>query len=225
MRKLLTLGIAATFALATSAMMLASAIHTAANAPQGFYSVAARPALADDERDSGDRGKGRGDRDRGHGRNCFNSAGHERGWCKHRDRDDQADRHQYGHSTVINGTVIGVNGRYARMRLDNGRVITIDENGALLNIGQRYSLNGCYQNNVFVVGCGGNYRGGDNAQVGGTILSVHGSTVTLAGLPPVTINVSQAVANGRTNGALTPLRHITAYGYYQNNTFYATTIR
>lgn len=209
--------------------MLVGAALTPANGPQGLSALAALPALADDEGDNGDRGEGRDNSKRHGGKGCYNKAGHERGWCRHGDRDDRGNqRHAY--TTRINGTVISVNGNFAQLRRDDGRVVTVNENGTPLNVGQHYSLNGCYRNNVFIVGCGGNYTsgnypGGNYSQVSGTIASVNGNSVTLAALPPVTINASQAIASGRTNGALTPLRHITAYGYYQNNTFYATAIR
>ncbi|MDQ6826964.1 MAG: hypothetical protein M3Z14_07185 [Candidatus Eremiobacteraeota bacterium] len=43
---------------------------------------------------------------------------------------------------------------------------------------------------------GSDYPGGNYSQVSGTIVSLNANSVTLAGLPPVTINVSQAIATG-----------------------------
>ncbi len=152
MRKLYISGLAATFALVTSASMLVGAALTPANGPQGLSAIAALPALADDEGNNGDRGEGRDNSKRHGGKGCYNKAGHERGWCGHGDRDDRAN-HRHAYPTTINGTVISVNGNFAQLRRDDGRVVTVNENGSSLNVGQHYSLNGCYRNNVFLVGC------------------------------------------------------------------------
>lgn len=168
---------------------------------------------------------------------CHNPAGNMRGWCKHSHDDDDNDKkhhknfkphgNTHGNST-ISGTVVRISGRTAVVRLDNGGgYVDVQENGTNLAVGQHYSLNGCYRDNVFVMGCysNGTYPGGQNQQVGGTILSVSGDRITLLGLPPVTIDASQAIDNNRTSGSLAIGRHITAYGYYRNGTFYATSIR
>ncbi|MBC5810003.1 MAG: hypothetical protein GIW95_03990 [Candidatus Eremiobacteraeota bacterium] len=222
-------------ALSGTFAMLAYGVATPAapGATYGFTSAAALPALADE--DDGDKGKGKKDKD------CVNPAGHEKGSCKGHDNDDRANCKKHdrddckgakrppGHSArTISGTVLGVNGNQARVRLDNGQVITVNENGTALNVGQHYSLNGCYQGSIFVLGCyanGSNPPGGNNRQIRGNILSVNGNSLTLVGLPPVTINIGQALASGRTNGGLVLGRSITAYGYYQNGTFFATAIR
>lgn len=165
---------------------------------------------------------------------CHNPAGNTRGWCKHSgDRDDKDKKHFKHHDntrgdSTVSGTVVRISGTTAVVRLDNGGgYVNVQENGTTLTVGQHYNLNGCYRNNVFVMGCysNGNYPGGQNQQVGGTIFSVSGNTITLLGLPPVTIDASQAINNNRTNGSLSIGRHITAYGYYQNGTFFATSIR
>jgi len=175
--------------------------------------------------------------DRGNSDDCVNPAGHEKGWCKHGDNDDQGDRDDHkgkhkkhdgttGYNT-ISGTVTAVNGTSATVRLDNGQYVNVQENGTQLNVGQHYNLNGCYQNNVFVLGCyaNNNYPGGNNQQISGTILSVSGNTLTLLGIPPVRVDISRAISNGQVSGQLTPLRHVTIYGYYQNGAFYATSVR
>ncbi|MDQ2992496.1 MAG: hypothetical protein M3R30_06740 [Candidatus Eremiobacteraeota bacterium] len=164
---------------------------------------------------------------------CQNPAGNTRGWCKHsRDRDDKDKKNFKPHGntrgdSTVSGTVVSISGTTAVVRLDNGGYVNVRENGTTLTVGQHYNLNGCYRNNVFVLGCysNGTYPGGQNQQVGGTILSVSGDRVTLLGLPPVTIDASQAINNNRTNGSLAIGRHITAHGYYQNGTFFATSIQ
>lgn len=229
MRDFLKFGFAATFAGATTAAMLLSAATTPATRLPAFGSIAASAAFADEDGDHG-------------GQDCENPAGHERGWCKHGDERDGEREHRHGHhkhhghrgengsTATISGTVIGINGITAQFRLDDGRTISVDEAGTPLSIGQHYSLRGCYQGGTFVVNCNGSAANGGGSgynqqQVSGTILSVNGSIVTLAALPPVRIDVGQAQANGRVYVALTPAQHITAYGYSQNGTFFATSIR
>ncbi len=200
-----------------------------------FLSGAPQAAFADGgEGERGNNGE-RGDNgNRGNSDNCVNPAGHKKGWCKHGENDDnQGDgkhrhrQHGSGSYNTISGTVTQVNGTTATIRLDNGQYVTVQENGTVLNVGQHYNLNGCYQNNVFVLGCyaNNNYPTGNNQQISGTILSVNGNSLTLAGIPPVTIDISRAVSSGQVNGQLVPLRHVTIYGYYQNGVFYATSIR
>ena len=172
-----------------------------------------------DNEDNNNQGRGRGN----HGnQNCVNPAGHERGWCKHHNRGNNR-----GNST-ISGTVTGINGNMVNFQLDNGQTITVlDNNGTQLNVGQHYRLRGNYQNGQFVLG-GNNYNNGgyNNGQtVSGNIVAIGNGTVTLLGVPPVTVNVQQANNNNATNGALSIGRHITAYGYYSNNVFYATSIQ
>ena len=135
--------------------------------------------------------------------------------------------HQNGYGNTVNGVVTSVNGNLAQVRQDNGGTVAVNTNGTPLNVGQHYNLNGCYQGSVFVLGCAssGNYPGGYSQQISGTILSSSGDTLTLVGLPPVQIDISQARARGAISGSLTPLRHITAYGYSQNGTFFATRIQ
>ncbi|GAC1389681.1 MAG: hypothetical protein NVSMB31_05900 [Vulcanimicrobiaceae bacterium] len=229
MHKYYSAALAAAFATASTFAMIATAAqHPSAN--PNILSATSSIALADDENEGN---QGQGNRGNHGGQDCVNPAGHERGWCKHQgDNDDNNGKHhKHRHhnrgSATISGTVLGVSGNTAQFRLDNGQVINVVENGTTLNVGQHYNLTGCYQNNQFVLNCttGGNGYGQGNAQVGGTIMSIGNGTITLLGVPPVTIDVSQAVNRGATNGPLTVGRHITAYGYYSNNVFYATSIQ
>jgi uncharacterized membrane protein len=166
-------------------------------------------------------------------KNCTNPAGNTRGWCKHAgDKDDRKRNHRTSGASTISGTVLGVSGNIVSFRLDNGQVVSlVDNNGTQLNAGQHYRLRGAYQNGQFVLGAtnGGNYSGnGGNhnaTSVSGNIVAVGTGTITLLGVPPLVINVQQALNNNATNGSLSVGRHVTAYGYYSNNVFYATSIQ
>ena len=155
--------------------------------------------------------------------NCVNPAGNKRGWCK----GNGTYHGRYGHTaTSISGTVTAINGNTVTFLRDNGSTITVlDNNGTVLNVGGHYTLVGHMVNGQFVLGANNNNFGQSNQTVSGTIMSVGNGTITLIGLPPVTINVQQAINNGATNGALSVGRSITAYGYYSNNVFYATAIQ
>ena len=236
MKILSTAALAAAFATSSTLAMLAGSATQAPVAHQTFSLAGPVIALADDEHGNGqgdDENKGKhhgehGDENNnGSADNCTNPAGNEKGWCKH----NKHKQHRGGNGT-ISGTVIGVNGNVATVRLDNGSQITVNENGTALNVGQHYNLSGCYQNNVFVVGCsnngynnGGYYGGQNQQQLSGTILGVGNGTITLVGVPPVTINVQQAINNNQTHGSLSIGRHVTVYGYYRNGTFVATSIQ
>jgi hypothetical protein len=231
------------FALVSTAFAATSVLSilvTSAQSPlvsgrAALLSAASQAALAEkDDRGNND--------DRGNSGDCVNPAGHEKGWCKHQNENNQGDNedHKRKHRkhgngsrsngsnslNAISGTVTAVNGTNATVRLDNGQIVTVRENGTQLNVGQHVNLNGCYQNGVFVLGCyaNNNYPTGNSQQISGTILSVSGNTLTLAGIPPVSIDISRAIANGQVNGQLTPLRHVTISGSYQNGAFYATSI-
>ena len=223
---------AAVFAGVTSAGMLFGSLATPASHGATFGVFGAQAALADEE----DHG-GNGDRQN---EDCINPAGHERGRCDHGDGENNEHRfkhhkHHRDHGqnsqyATISGTVLSVNGNTAQIRLDDGRRITVDTAGTQVGIGQHLSLNGCYQNGIFVVNCNGSQYGGNGngygqQQVHGTILSVSGNIVTLVGLPPVRVDITRAQANNAIYGQLMIARSITAYGYSQNGTFYATSIR
>ena len=155
---------------------------------------------------------------------CVNPAGNKRGWCK----GNGAYTGRYGRgATSISGRVLAINGTTVSFLLDNGSTISVlDNNGTALNVGNRYTLVGHMVNGQFVLGSGNNnYYGPSNQTLSGTIMSVGNGTITLLGLPPITINVQQAVNNGAINGGLSVGRSITAYGYYSNNVFYATAIQ
>ena len=230
--KLRPLASAAVFAGVTSAAMLFGSLATPASSGTTFGVFTAQAAFADEDDE-----RGQGNRQ---DQNCINPAGHERGRCDHGDGEHERHfkhhkHHKHGDNSqyaTISGTVLSVNGNTAQIRLDDGRTITVDTAGTQVGIGQHLSLNGCYQNGIFVVNCNGSQYGGNGngsgygqQQVHGTILSVSGNIVTLLGLPPVRVDISRAQANNAIYGQLTIARSITAYGYSQNGTFYATSIR
>jgi hypothetical protein len=210
----------------TVAMLLGS-LATPPSQGTIFGTYAARAALADEDGNRGDE-------------NCIGPAGHERGRCDRGDgeqnehhRKHRKHRKHHGQGSLqdvtISGTVLSVNGNTAQVRLDNGGTITVDTAGTQVGVGQHLALNGCYQNGIFVVDCNGTQNGNGNGygrqQVRGTILSVSGNIVMLVGLPPVRVDFTRAQANNAIAGQLTIARSITVYGYSQNGTFYASSIR
>lgn len=247
MKKFFPAILATAFATSSALAIFASA----AQQPQfsgrvALLGASAQAAFADDRDDNHGNDQGENRDNRGASQDCVNPAGHEKGWCKHGDNEDnQGDegnhnrkhgKHHNGSGSAglnrISGTVTAVNGNSATVRLDNGQYVQVQENGTWLNVGQHYNLNGCYQNSVFVLGCNtnnnypnNNYPGGNNQQISGTVLSVSGNTLTLVGIPPVKVDISRAISNGQVSGQLTPFRHVTIYGYYQNGAFYATSVR
>jgi len=230
--KLRPLASAALFTGVTTAAMLLGSLTTPSSPSATFGTYAAQAALADEDGKHGDRGE-RNDE------NCINPAGYERGRCDRGDGEQKEHhrKHRKHHgqgslqNATISGTVLSVNGNTAQVRLDNGRTITVDTAGTQVGVGQHLVLNGCYQNGIFVVNCNGTQNGNGNGngygqqQVSGAILSLSGNIVTLVGLPPVRVDITRAQANNAISGQLTIARSITAYGYSQNGTFYATSIR
>jgi hypothetical protein len=230
--------LAAAFTAASSLAVLAGGAQQAATSQQGFFSNAPTVALAD-RGDRGGKNRNRSDdennNNQGYGNNqgndphgCVNPAGHTRGWCKHNGNNGNG-RNRGGNrgTTTLSGTVLGISGNVVSFRLDNGQVVSIlDNNGTALNVSQHYSLRVSNQNGQYVLGGSGNYNGGGNGQYGnqtvsGTIALVSGNTLTLTN--GRTIDISQV--NGNTNGPLSTLRSITAYGYVSNGVFYAQSIR
>lgn len=227
--KLRLLASAAIFTGVTSAALLFGSLTPPASQAPAFGTFAAQAAIAGEDGD-------RGDRDNRSDENCINPAGNERGRCDRGDGEENEGHHKHHKhhkhhgstsNATIRGTVLSVNGNSAQIRLDDGRTIAVDTAGTQLGIGQHVSLSGCYQNGTFVVNCNGvqNGNGYGQQQVSGTILSINGSIVTLVGLPPVRVDISRAQANNAISGQLTIARSITAYGYSQNGTFFASSIR
>ena len=168
---------------------------------------------------------------RGNPHGCVNPAGHVRGWCKNNStRTNQV---------VISGTALAVNGDLVQFREDNGTTISVDQRnliaaGQPLTLGGHFALHGYFNNNIFVAQPGGTrYNGNSNgypypgstASVNGVITSVSGNRVTIMqGLfSTITIDDQQALNNGTAQNLFVG-RTITAYGYWNNGTFYATSI-
>jgi len=208
------------------------ALHPS-NAHTGIFAFTAAVARADEgENEQGDQG---GDEHHG-GQGCVNPAGHERGWCKHGDRNSN-DRG--GNYSTISGTVIASNGDLVQFREDNGATITLNQrnllaNGYGLNVGSHYTLRGYWNNNMFLAqATGGGYYGNNNngypyggsTSIQGVVTSVHGNRVTLLqGLfQTITVDDQQALNNGSAQNLYVG-RNITAYGFWSGSTFYATSI-
>ena len=247
MQKLLISGLAAAFAVATSATMLMGAAITPAQGPQGLFSIAAQPAQADDENDNGgehgnkhnkhNENNGNNNNDENNqGDNENGNNGRHRGNRCHNSNNCSNRGNRGGYSTSISGIVENSNGNGSyQFREDNGQVITVVDRNQNLNVGQHYNLNGCLSNGTFTVDCNGSnnggYNGGGNYQstLSGYITTVSGNTITinqnLIG-GTVSIDASEAINSGRTNGSLHFGRKITAYGYYDSNhNFHAQYIR
>ncbi len=235
MHKLTTTLLAVLFGSASFAgVAYTQALHPL-SAHSGLFASTAAIARADeDDNQQGDNQDGEG-----HGRqNCVNPAGHERGWCKH--GNQYGGNYGGGNYSTISGTVIAMNGDLVQFREDNGATITLNQrnllaNGYGLNVGGHYTLRGYWNNNMFLAqgnGSSGGYYGNNNGypyggstSIQGVITSIHGNQVTLLqGLfSTITVNDQQALNNGSAQNLYVG-RNITAYGFWNGNTFYATSI-
>lgn len=219
------------FTITLLAALFAGTSFTGIALTQATHPGMAAIARADDDGND----NGGGERGRGNPHNCINPAGHMRGWCKHNGEDNGHNRG--GNYVTISGTVLAVNGDIAQFRQDNGSTITINQSqllrsGQPLAVGGHYTLQGYFSNNMFVAQTNGGYYGnngypnsGANASVHGVVTSISGSRVTIMqGLfSSITIDDQQALNNGTAQN-LYPGRTITAYGYWNGGTFYATSI-
>lgn len=180
------------------------------------------PARADDQ-----------GRNAGNAHACVNPAGHARGWCKH---NGAAYGNRNAHYVTISGTVLALNGDLAQFRQDNGNTITMNQSNLLhggqpLQIGGHYVLQGYYSNNMFIAQSNGPKSGngypypGSTASVQGIVTSISGSRVTIMqGLfSTITVNDQQALNNGTAQNLYVG-RSVTAYGYWNGGTFFATSI-
>lgn len=163
-------------------------------------------ALADDHGDRGEHGQG----NRGKHKGWYKRQNGCNGYTRQRRNDDEDENeNQNGNRGYNNGQY----GQYPNGQYPNGQY----PNGQYPN-GQ-YGNNNCYSN-------GGNYGGQyGNASITGTIVAVNGNQVTiLSNFQPVTINDQPALDN-RTTGRVSVGRSVTAYGYWQGGTFFATRLQ
>ena len=231
MNKLYSASIAAAFAAASTLAILAGSTQQSATSKPAILSNAPAIALADrDDRGDNNNENSYDNEDNGGQNGCVNPAGNTRGWCKHKGKHGNGNHRGGRGTTTLSGTVLGIQGNAITYRLDNGQVVTIfDNNGTRLNVGQHYNLQVSNQNGQYMLGSSGYYNGnGNNGQYGygnqsvsGTIGIASGNTLTFTN--GRTIDISQV--NGNTNGPLSTLRSITAYGYVSNGVFYAQYIR
>lgn len=209
---------------------------------QATHPGMAAVARADDDENDGGYGREQGDdqgENHGNPHGCVNPAGHTRGWCKH---NGGYYGGRNGNYVAISGTVLAINGDLVQFRQDNGSTITINQSNLLrsgqqLQIGAHYTLQGYYSNNMFIAQANGGYYGNGNgngngypypggtASVQGIVTSVSGSRVTIMqGLfSTISINDQQALNNGTAQNLYVG-RNVTAYGYWNGGTFYATSI-
>lgn len=149
-----------------------------------------------------------------------------------------AVRHAVQKSVVIIGTVIAINGDLVQFRLDNGKTVTVDQHalilaGQPLTLGGHFALHGNYSDDIFIAKPGGSEsekgngypNPGSTVNVQGIIMSISGTHVTLMqGLfSTIAVDDQQAINNGTAQNLYVG-RSITAYGYWNANTFYATSI-
>jgi len=149
-----------------------------------------------------------------------------------------AVRHAAQKPVVVTGTVIAINGDLVQFRLDSGKTISVDQHalilaGQPLTLGGHFALHGNYSNDIFVARPGGSEnqsgngypRPGSTTNVQGIIMSISGDRVTIMqGLfTTISVDDQQAINNGTAQNLYIG-RSITAYGYWNANTFYATSI-
>lgn len=166
---------------------------------------------------------------------CANPAGHVRGWCKHGNGNYT---NAPGNYVTISGVALAVNGELVQFRQDDGNTITLNQSSLLraghgLQSGGHYTLQGYYSNNMFIVQTGGYYGNpnngypypGSTASVHGIVTAISGNRVTIMqGLfSSINIDDQQALNNGTARNLYVG-RSITAWGYWNGGTFYATSI-
>jgi hypothetical protein len=150
-----------------------------------------------------------------------------------------AVHHPAKKSVVITGTVIAINGDLVQFRLDNGKTVSVDQHalilaGQPLTLGGHFALHGNYSDDIFVARPGGSDGGqgsngypypGSTSNVQGIIMSISGDHVTIMqGLfSTIDVDDQQAINNGTAQNLYVG-RSITAYGYWNAGTFYATSI-
>lgn len=223
------------------AALFAGTSFTGIALTQATHPGMAAVARADD--DDHDRGyQGGDDQGENHGNphGCVNPAGHTRGWCKHNGNNGN---YRGGNYVTISGTVLAINGDIAQFREDNGTTVTVNQSSLLqagqpLSVGGHFALHGYFSNNMFIAQAGGGYYGntypnngngypypGANASVHGIVTSISGNRVTvMQGLfSTITIDDQQALNNGTAQNLYVG-RNVTAYGYWNGGTFYATSI-
>ena len=177
----------------------------------------------------------RADEDNGNPHGCVNPAGHTRGWCKHGNSYGNQSGGYRNNYTTISGTAVAINGDIAQFREDNGSTVTVNQSALLgsgmgLYVGGHYALRGYWNNNMFVAQANGN--GGNGYPYPGSTASVHGLIIGISNnrvtimqglFSSLTIDDQQAIYNGTAQNLFVG-RTITAYGYWNGNTFYATSI-
>lgn len=170
---------------------------------------------------------------------CVNPAGHVRGWCKHQNGNGNYGGTYRGNYVTISGVALAVNGDLVQFRQDNGNTITVNQRNLLqagrgLQIGGHYTLQGTYSDGLFLAQTGGYYGNangngypypGSTASVRGIVTAISGNRVTIMQGLFSTINIDdqQALNNGTAQNLYVG-RSITAWGYWNGGTFFATSI-
>lgn len=195
--------------------------------------LAATASIASADQD--DRGQGRGQNRNNNGQ--YGQYG-QNGQCNTNgnnrrqggDADDQGNQGNRGNRGAGHGQkrgwqnprnphYCGANGgNYCNNGQYNGQYGQYGQYGQNGQYGQ-YGQNGQYN-------CNGGYGQQGNATVRGTITSVNGNSVTLMEGFGQTITINdQPALNNQQTGRVVVGRYVTAYGYYQNGVFYATSMQ
>ncbi|MGZ3507838.1 MAG: hypothetical protein ACXWNJ_05455 [Vulcanimicrobiaceae bacterium] len=205
MKKVYVALLAAVFAFTAAASVTITAAQHPASGPVGLLAAAAAPAAADDD----DQGNGKHHRHHRRGGNV-NCGGYT---------------NQYGQWTPNtncgNGNGYGNCGRRGDQdKDDRGRPGNCGYDGNSGYYGNGGYGNGGYGNG----GYGGSGRNG-GAQVSGVITAVNGNQVRVQqGFTNSILINDQPALDRQQTGRVAIGRSITAYGYWQNGTFYATSI-
>lgn len=190
---------------AASGILVTQAQHPGSDS--GLLASTASIASADQD----DRGKGRGNRGNRSRNNNGNWQYNQNGQCNtngnRRGDGDNDDQDNQGNRGANRGQKRGW------QNPNNPHYCGYNGNG-------NYCNNGQYNN------CNGGYGQQGNSVIRGTIIGVNGNSVTLMqGFgQSITINDQPALNNQQT-GRISLGRYVTAYGYYQNGIFYATSMQ
>ncbi len=212
---------------AASGIALTQAQHPGNNS--GLLAATASIASADQD----DRGNGRGNR------NNNNNGNWQNGQCNNgnvngtrrgngdADDNNQGNQGNQGNRGAGHGKKRGwQNSNNPHNCGTNGNNCS---NGQYNNNGQYSGQYGQYgqQNGQYNCGAnGGGYGQQGNTTLRGTITSVNGNQITLmAGFGNVVTINDQPALNNQQTGRVVVGRYVTAYGYYQNGIFYATSLQ
>ncbi len=205
---------------AASGIALTQAQHPGNNS--GLLAATASVASADEN----ERGSGRGQRgNRNNNGNWQNGQCNNGNWQQNGQRRNNGDGDDNNNGEGQNNQGNGNRGKHRGWQNPNNpHYCGNNGNGNCTNgqyngqYGQQNGQYNCYPNG------GGGQQG--NSVLRGTITSVNGNQVTLmAGFGNIVTINDQPALNNQQTGRIVVGRYVTAYGYYQNGIFYATSLQ